>query len=69
VTIAEGRLITKREAIDRLPALGVPAELAGEIRRRRAGERVELSEPEIRARAVLVRRIMREQLGRLLQPA
>ncbi|WP_030439618.1 nucleotidyltransferase domain-containing protein [Actinoplanes subtropicus] len=67
VTIAEGRLITKREAIDRLPALGVPEELAAEIRRRRAGERVELSEPEIRARAVLVRRIMREQLDRLLQ--
>jgi hypothetical protein len=68
VTIAEGRLITKREAIDRLPALGVPAELADEIRRRRAGERVVLAEAQTRARAVLVRRIMREQLGRLLEP-
>jgi hypothetical protein len=70
VTIAEGRLITKREAIDRLPALGVPEELAEEIRRRRAGEAVALSEAQIRERAGLVRGIMREQLGRLLlQPA
>jgi hypothetical protein len=68
VTIAEGKLITKREAIDRLPALGVPVELAEEIRRRRAGETVALSEQQIRDRAGLVRGIMREQLGRLLQP-
>jgi hypothetical protein len=68
VTIAEGRLITKREAIDRLPSLGVPDDLTGEIRRRRAGETVVLSEPRIAARAVLVRGIMREQLKRLLQP-
>ena len=66
VTIAEGRLITKREAIDRLPSLGVPDALTEEIRRRRAGERVELSGDEIAARAGLVRRIMREQLARLL---
>ena len=67
VTIAEGRLITKREAIDRLPELGVPVELTDEIRRRRAGEPVALSEQQIRDRAGLVRGIMREQLGRLLQ--
>ena len=67
VTIAEGRLITKRDAIDRLPSLGVPVELAEEIRRRRAGEAVVLAEPWIRERAGLVRGIMREQLGRLLQ--
>jgi hypothetical protein len=65
VTIATGRLITKREAIDRLPALGVPPELTDEIRRRRAGERIELTEPQIRARAVLVRGVMREHLARL----
>ena len=69
VTIADGRLITKREAIDRLPSLGVSAELTDEIRRRRAGEAVVLSEPEIRARAVLVRGIMRDQLRRLEAPA
>ncbi|GIF25308.1 hypothetical protein BJ973_003587 [Actinoplanes tereljensis] len=65
-TIATGRLITKREAIDRLPELGVPAPLVDEIRRRRAGDRVELSEERVRERAALVRRLMREHLGRLL---
>jgi hypothetical protein len=66
VTIAEGRLITKREAIDRLPAMGVPAELTDQIRRRRAGERIELSEAAIADRAVLVRRLMREKMNHLL---
>jgi nucleotidyltransferase-like protein len=66
VTIAEGRLITKREAIDRLPAMGVPPELADQIRRRRAGERIELSEAGIADRAVLVRRLMRENMNHLL---
>ncbi|NMO57651.1 nucleotidyltransferase [Actinoplanes sp. TBRC 11911] len=68
-TIAEGRLITKREAIDRLPSLGVPVELAGEIRRRRAGETVTLTEDQVRDRAVLVRAIMRRELDRLLRVA
>jgi len=67
VTIAEGRLITKREAIDRLPSLGVPEALTDEIRRRRAGERIGLSGAEIAVRAVLVRRLMRDQLARLLR--
>jgi hypothetical protein len=65
-TIAEGRLITKREAIARMPGLGVPAELVAQIARRRRGEPVELSEAEIRERAVLVRRLMRDGLRRLL---
>jgi len=65
-TIATGRLITKREAIDRLPALGVPESLTDEIRRRRAGERITLTETEIGARGVLVRRLMREHVRRLL---
>jgi hypothetical protein len=65
VTIATGRLITKREAIDRLPALGVPDDLADEIRRRRAGEKVVLGEDEIRTRAVVVRSLMRDHLDRL----
>jgi hypothetical protein len=68
-TIAEGRLITKREAIARLPQLGVPAELADQIARRRAGEPVTLTATEIHERAVLVRRIMRDGLGRLLRQA
>ena len=65
VTIAEGRLITKREAIDRLPSLGVPPELTEQIRRRRAGETVDLTEAELRERSVLVRRVMCEQIERL----
>ncbi|MET0425905.1 MAG: nucleotidyltransferase domain-containing protein [Actinoplanes sp.] len=65
-TITENRLITKREAIDRLPSLGVPPTLTDEIRRRRAGEPVVLTDAEIHDRAVLVRRIMRRELDRLL---
>ncbi|GAA0559583.1 nucleotidyltransferase domain-containing protein [Paractinoplanes ferrugineus] len=65
-TIATGRLITKREAIERLPALGVPSSLADQIRRRRAGEPVSLSEAEIGDRAALVRGLMRQHLERIL---
>jgi hypothetical protein len=65
-TIAEGRLITKREAIDRLVSLGVPPSLVAQIRRRRNGETVILTEDERRRRAVLVRGVMRAQLARLL---
>nr|WP_296074153.1 hypothetical protein [uncultured Actinoplanes sp.] len=65
-TITSGRLITKSEAIDRLPSLGVPASLADEIRRRRQGSAVTLTEDQIRDRAVLVRGIMRRELTRLL---
>ena len=66
VAIGAGRLITKREAIDRLPMLGVPAGLTDQIRRRRAGERIELSPAEIADRAVLVRGLMREKVNHLL---
>jgi len=66
VTIAEGRLITKREAIDRLPGLGVPAGLADEIRRRRAGEKIGHTDAELRERGTVTRRIMREQLALML---
>jgi hypothetical protein len=65
-TIAQGRLITKREAIDRLPTLGVPPDLTNEIRRRRAGDRIPLTDAELTTRAVLVRAIMRRELTRLL---
>ncbi|MFE7761542.1 nucleotidyltransferase [Streptomyces sp. NPDC057438] len=39
VTLREGRLITKREALDLLPALGAPAEVVEDIARRRYGRR------------------------------
>lgn len=35
VTARDGRLISKREALDLLPGLGAPAEVVGDIRRRR----------------------------------
>ncbi|MGW6738204.1 nucleotidyltransferase [Streptomyces sp. NPDC055013] len=35
VTLRDGRLISKREALDLLPGLGAPAELVEDIRRRR----------------------------------
>jgi hypothetical protein len=65
-TIAGEGLIAKREAIARLPRLGVPDELAAEIAHRRAGGTVTHTEESRRARAVLTRRLMRENLARLL---
>ncbi|WP_077801344.1 nucleotidyltransferase domain-containing protein [Streptomyces sp. JHA26] len=37
VTLRDGRLITKREALDELPALGAPGEVVEDIARRRYG--------------------------------
>lgn len=37
-TLREGRLITKREALDLLPTLGAPVEVVEDIRRRRYGK-------------------------------
>ncbi|UUU34747.1 nucleotidyltransferase [Streptomyces sp. CA-210063] len=39
--LRDGRLITKREALDLLPTLGAPAEVVDDIRRRRYGQRAE----------------------------
>ncbi|MGW3633418.1 nucleotidyltransferase [Streptomyces sp. NPDC005122] len=38
VTLREGRLTTKREALEELPALGAPAEVVEDVRRRRYGD-------------------------------
>ncbi|MDT0480589.1 nucleotidyltransferase domain-containing protein [Streptomyces doebereineriae] len=38
VTLREGRLISKREALELLPGLGAPVEVVEDIRRRRYGE-------------------------------
>ena len=65
-TIGGEGLITKRAATARLPRLGVPDELAAEIARRRAGETVAHTGGSRQARAVLARRLMRENLVRLL---
>jgi hypothetical protein len=64
-TIAEGRLITKREAIGRLDRFGVGPELAEQIARRRRGEPVELTDDERRDRAELARGLMVAGIERL----
>jgi len=56
--LRDRELITKSQAIGRLGDLGVPADLADEIRRRRAGDDVEISAPARTVRAQLARRIM-----------
>lgn len=58
VTLTESRLVTKREAIERLPEVGVPPELADEVACRRAGGTVTLSWAARRRRARLVRTLM-----------
>jgi hypothetical protein len=65
-TLAEGRLITKREAIERLPLVGVDADLADEVGRRRAGERVVLGPRARRRRARRVRSLVAIAIGELL---
>jgi hypothetical protein len=63
-----GELITKSQAIGRLGGFGVPAELAEEIRRRRAGEDIQISEPDRVARARLAQRIMTDGVRSLAGP-
>jgi hypothetical protein len=63
--LASGELITKSESISRLADFGVPAKLAGEIRRRRNGEPVELSRLQRRLRARTARRAMAAGVERL----
>ncbi|MDX3639213.1 nucleotidyltransferase domain-containing protein [Streptomyces sp. MB09-02B] len=50
-TLRDGRLISKREALDLLPTLGAPAEVVEDVRRRRYGEQTE----EVPYRAELTR--------------
>ncbi|MGA5710254.1 nucleotidyltransferase [Streptomyces cellulosae] len=52
VTLQEGRLISKREALDVLPGLGAPEEVVEDIRARRYGGAVMA---DVRRRAALVR--------------
>lgn len=65
-TLRDGRLLTKSEAIDLLPGLGVDADLVAEMRRRRAGERVVLSPAQRRRRARQVRSLVATSIGELL---
>jgi predicted nucleotidyltransferase len=60
--LADGELITKGEAIGRLADFGVPAALADEIRRRRAGAEVRLTAGQRLRRAYQARRIMQRSV-------
>ncbi|MFI2422591.1 nucleotidyltransferase [Streptomyces sp. NPDC018955] len=59
VTLREGRLITKREALDVLPGLGAPGEAVEDIRRRRYGDAAPPAEEWTVRRA----RLTRDYLG------
>ncbi|MFF0381028.1 nucleotidyltransferase [Streptomyces sp. NPDC004286] len=50
VTLREGRLISKRQALAELPALGAPGEVVEDITRRRYGEQGPGPSPDRRAR-------------------
>lgn len=60
----DGELITKSEAVGRLGDFGVPSWLSEEIRRRRAGEDVAVTEGQQLARATLAREIVTGALRR-----
>ncbi|MGW7379830.1 nucleotidyltransferase [Streptomyces sp. NPDC054794] len=55
VTLREGRLISKREALDLLPGLGAPAEVVEDVDLRRYGTPAPPSEPWTTRRAELTR--------------
>jgi hypothetical protein len=63
--LRDGELITKSQAISRLGEFGVPAGLADEIRRRRAGDDVPVSAAARPARAELAQRIMADGIRAL----
>ncbi|NEB94816.1 nucleotidyltransferase [Streptomyces bauhiniae] len=50
VTLREGRLISKRQALAELPALGAPREVVEDVTRRRYGEQGPGPDPDRRAR-------------------
>lgn len=65
-TITQGTLITKSDAIARLPELGVPAEVVAGVAARRRGEQVALTDEERRERAQVVRRFVAAEIDRLV---
>jgi hypothetical protein len=65
LTMRDGRLVTKSEALAHLPALGLPDEITDGVVRRRAGETVPMSVAERSARAAVVRSFVAAQIERL----
>lgn len=64
--ITDGVLLTKSEAIERLRRRDLPIGLVEDLERRRAGERVELTDEQRAERGVYVRALLRQELPRLL---
>jgi hypothetical protein len=66
LTIRDGRLVTKAEAISHLVEMGLPAEILDGVRRRREGEDVRISAAERDRRGETVRAFVRTEIARLL---
>ncbi|MGW6911729.1 nucleotidyltransferase domain-containing protein [Streptomyces sp. NPDC054940] len=67
ITLRDGRLISKREALDLLPGLGVSAEVVEDIRRRRYGDAGAPPDEEWTARrAGLTRAYLRSAIDELV---
>lgn len=64
--IEDGVLITKTEAIARLSGRGLPPDVVDGVRRRRAGESVDLSDAQRDERAAVVRGFLRTEVARVL---
>jgi len=67
--LTTGDLITKSEAIRRLPGFGVPAALEDQIRRRRDGQDVPLGPLHRIRRAYAARRLVQRGIRRLSSPS
>lgn len=67
-TLADGSLISKREALARLDRFDVPADLISQIAARRRGDAVELTTVQRAQRAVIARRLVARGINTLTQP-
>lgn len=65
-TLKDGRLITKREALDLLPGLGAPAELVADVRGRRYEEPTAPAQEWTARRAELTRGYLGPAIDRLV---
>jgi hypothetical protein len=65
-TLADGRLITKREALTRLDRLGVAGDLVREIASRRDGVEIALTPIQRARRAAIVRRLVSRGIRTLM---
>jgi hypothetical protein len=65
-TLTDGVLITKTEAIARMVARGVPADIVAGVARRRTGQQVTLTDDERAERATIVRQFLRDEFARIL---